>query len=496
MISVKLHKNGTTQTVSAVNGDNLLKIIQQVNTDFYAPCGGNGTCGKCRVNIPGEGFVTSCLYSVERDIDVVLPDNLEMKILSSQYECSKEIDLNTGNAAELSDNPFGIAIDIGTTTIVYYFMDMKTGGITDIRSKINPQLKYGSDVISRINYSSENNNGVSELKNILIDNINLVIDEFCNKQKFQRDDIVRLTVVGNTVMLHSLLGVSALSIALAPFTPTFTDTKNLPAKTLGINVNSGSSIVVAPSLSGYVGGDIVAGLASLHNDFYKKQFLFVDIGTNGEMALITRDRILTCATAAGPAFEGANISCGMSATQGAISSFNIGTVKTIGDIEPTGICGSGLIDIVAHMLNESILSTDGNIDNDFVIPEINPESEIKITQQDIREVQLAKSAIAAGINRLLSIAEVSLDELDNILLAGGFGNYIDIKNAIRIGLLPDVDLNRYIQMGNTAGNGAVLTLKSDNFITQVEELKEKMEYIELSNDAGFSMEYAMNMFFS
>jgi len=494
MISVKLHKNGVTETIPAEEGQNLLKIIQQVNTGFYAPCGGNGTCGKCRVNILGEGFVTSCLYSVDKDIDVILPDDLEMKILSSQYKFSKELELNIGGAAGLSDNPVGVAIDIGTTTMVYYFMDMKTGGITDIRSKINPQLKYGSDVISRINYSSENDNGVSELQKILIENINLVIGEFCYKHGYKKSSIVRLSVVGNTVMLHTLLGVSALSIALAPFTPTFTETKILPAKSIGITTNSNSSLTIAPSLSGYVGGDIIAGLTSVNSSFFNKQFLFIDIGTNGEMALVTKDKILACATAAGPAFEGANISCGMSATRGAISSFSEGTPKIIGDSEPAGICGSGLIDIIAHMLNENTLSIDGNIDGDFIIPKIS--SEIKITQQDVREVQLAKSAIAAGINRLLSIAGISYDDLDNILLAGGFGNYINIKNAIRIGLLPDVDLDKYIQMGNTAGNGAVLALKSDDFIPEMEKLKEKMEYIELSNDPDFSMEYAMNMFFS
>jgi len=496
MIKVKLHKNGTVNEITAEKGDNLLKIIQRSDAGFYAPCGGNGTCGKCRVNIIDEGVVTSCLYNVENDIEVILPDDREMKVLSSQYDFSKDTELKPGDAVLLSDTPVGVAIDIGTTTMVYYFMDLKTGGITDIRSDVNPQVKYGADVISRINFSVETEGGVEELKEQLVSNINSVTSRFCKNHNYRSDDIVRLSIVGNTVMMHTLLGINALSIAHAPFTPVFTETKRLHAAEHGLNINPEAEVILAPSLSGYVGGDIIAGLASVNEDFYNKQFLFVDIGTNGEIVLVTKDKILACAAAAGPAFEGANISCGMSAVRGAISSFREGEPKIIGDAEPAGVCGSGLIDIVAYMLDNEILSMDGNIEEDFVVPGVDTENKIKLTQQDIREVQLAKSAIAAGISRLLSIAGITVDDLDNILLAGGFGNYIDIRSAVRIGLLPDVELGKYIQMGNTAGNGAVLTLKSDDFIPDMEELKNRIEYIELSTDPDFSMEYAMNMFFN
>jgi len=493
MVSVKLHKNGTTTAISVDKGENLLKIIQRSGYDFYAPCGGNGTCGKCRVSIMNEGVVTSCLYPVNKDIEVILPDDREMKVLSSQYDHSTDVEPDIDDTYSLSDSPHGVAIDIGTTTIVYYFMDLKTGGITDIRSNVNPQVKYGADVISRINFTAETNNGIEELQKQLVDNINFVIGKFCKKHNFSNSDIVKLSIVGNTVMLHTLLGINALSIAHAPFTPVFTDTKIVDPAVLDLNTNPDTKIILSPSLSGYVGADIIAGLASIKENFYQKQFLFVDIGTNGEIVLVTKERILACATAAGPAFEGANISYGMSAVKGAISSFKDGKHKVIGDAEATGICGSGLIDIVAYMIETGILSFEGNIEGDFILPDT---KEIKITQQDIREVQLAKSAIAAGISRLLSIAGISVDDLDNILLAGGFGNYIDIKSAIRIGLLPDVNIDKYIQMGNTAGNGAVLALKSSAFISVMESLKDKMEYIELSADPDFSMEYAMNMFFS
>ncbi len=265
---------------------------------------------------------------------------------------------------------------------------------------------------------------------------------------------------------------------------------------LGINIHDKAEVVLSPSLSGYIGADIIAGLASLDTTKLDKTYLFVDIGTNGEIVLVTTDKTVACATAAGPAFEGANISCGMSAVSGAISEYNKSDYKVIGNAEPIGICGSGLIDIVAVMLEKGALLSDGNITDDYVIYNAhNNQKPILLNQQDIREVQLAKSAIAAGINRMLAIAGITIDELDHVLLAGGFGNYINIKSAIRIGLLPDVPFEKYIQIGNTAGSGAVLALKSEAYIKEMELLKDKMEYIELSNDPDFSMEYAMNMFF-
>ena len=298
-------------------------------------------------------------------------------------------------------------------------------------------------------------------------------------------------------MLHNLMGVDALSIAHAPFTPTFTDAKIVEAKALNIDINEQAEVVLSPSLSGYIGADIIAGLASIDTTKLNKTYLFVDIGTNGEIVLVTPDKILTCATAAGPAFEGANISCGMGAVTGAISEYNSTNYKVVGDAEPKGICGSGLIDIVAVMLDKGILQSDGNITDDYVIYDgKSKQNTIALNQQDIREVQLAKSAIAAGVNRMLALAGITADDLDHVLLAGGFGNYINIKSAMRIGLLPDLPIEKYITIGNSAGSGAVLALKSEGFITEMEQLKEKMEYIELSTDTEFSMEYAMNMFFS
>lgn len=493
--TVKLYGQNTIELI-VEQGANLFQCISNNVPEFYAPCGGNGTCGKCRVNIIGEGYVTSCLYHVSKNIEVLLPEKVEMKVLSSQYALTKDVILEPGKTVDLVSAPLGLAIDIGTTTLVYYIVNLLSGAVVNVRTSINPQLKYGADVISRINFSDKNKKGVEILQSSLINAINKTIEEYCSECKIAQLDFVKVSIVGNTTMLHTLLGINTLSIAHTPFTPSFTDAKTVSAKSIGIAINNDAELVLSPSLSAYVGADIIAGLASIDTTKLDKTYLFVDIGTNGEIVLVSPNKILACATAAGPAFEGANISCGMGATIGAISAYKNLDLKVIGNVEPAGVCGSGLIEIVASMLEKSVLQSDGNITEDFVVYENSPkQNTIVLKQQDIREVQLAKSAIAAGIKRLLALAGITVNELDHVLLAGGFGSYINIKSAIHIGLLPDLALNKYIQTGNTAGSGAVLALKSEKFVEQMEALKSKMENVELSTDSDFAMEYAMNMFF-
>jgi len=492
---VVLKNSAISKTVEIEDGSNLLQCIRENFDDFYAPCGGNGTCGKCRVYIPRDGHVTACLYQVHYDLEVILPDRVEMQVLSSQYKLTKVLPLDPGPVSNLVTVPYGLAVDIGTTTMVFYLVNLLFGSVVDVISIVNPQSKYGADVISRINYGATTPSGMDDLRNVLIQATNEAIVKFCSGYEINPTDFVRISVVGNTTMLHNLLGVDALPIAHAPFTPRFTDVKRLQASRLGIKIHEQGELVVSPSLSAYVGADIVAGLASVDTSKLGRNFLFVDIGTNGEMVLVTPDKILACATAAGPAFEGANISCGMPALAGAISEFDQAGFKVIGGVPPAGVCGSGLIDVVATMVETGILEPDGNIREDFLICKDANSHAIVLKQQDIREVQLAKSAVFSGINRMMAMAGLSFEDLDHVLLAGGFGNYLHISNAIKIGLLPPIPLGKYIQIGNSAGSGAVLALKSEIFITQMEALKSKIEYVELSTDHEFPMEFAMNMFF-
>ncbi|MEN8249286.1 MAG: ASKHA domain-containing protein [Bacteroidota bacterium] len=492
---IKLFNKGVTSDYTIEEGTNLLQFIRDNTEGFSAPCGGNGMCGKCKVEVKGEGHVTSCLYDVSRDIEVVMPGEQTMKILSTQYELTKTYWLNIGETAMLTSMPYGIAIDIGTTTMVFYIVNLVTSSVVEVISMINPQTKYGADVISRISYGAENQNGVVELQMALIDQINEVIDDYTRRAELLPEYFVKIAVVGNSTMLHQLMGIDAISIAHAPFNTVFKETKIVPSKELGVNINNEGQVVLSPSKSAYVGADIIAGLASLEREKIGKNLLFIDIGTNGEMVLVTPDRTISCATAAGPAFEGANISCGMGAIDGAVSKYTFDSYEVIGGgTQAKGVCGSGLIDIVGEMLKHEVMTSDGNIKEDFIIHE-NRKKIISLTQQDIREVQLAKSAIASGIKRMMAIAGISNKDLDNVLLAGGFGNYINIENAIKIGLLPDVPVEKYIQVGNTAGTGATLALKSVDFIKEMEELIDEMEYIELSTDEEFTTEFAMNMFF-
>lgn len=484
--------------IRAKKGENLLKLLQDHSIPVKAPCGGNGTCGKCRIFVRGEGYVTCCQYYIQKDIEISLPPEREMTILTNQYEHSLVMPLNPGPSAMKSSYPFGLAIDIGTTSIVIYLVNLITGVVHYTQALPNPQSSFGADVISRINYSVSDEKGIENLQKVLIRKLNSEISGLLEKQSVSSDFLNKICIVGNTCMLHNFMAVNALSIALSPFKPVFTEEQKLKAKDIGLEAHPEADVFLAPSISGYVGADIVAGLASLKISFGTKTFLYIDIGTNGEIALVSPDKILSCATAAGPAFEGANISDGMSAFSGAISQYSNDGYQTISNAAPVGICGSGLIDIIAFMINKGIIDENGNITEDFtVVSQDNSGTgkAIKLTQQDIREIQLAKAAISAGISVLLNEAKIKESSLDHIILAGGFGNFLDIGHSIRIGLLPNIEKEKYIQVGNAAGTGAILYLKSLEFIKKMKEIKKRNKYIELSTHPDFTMEYAMRMNF-
>lgn len=481
--------------INAEKGDLLLPLLRRNNVELYSPCGGNGTCGKCKVLIKGEGSVTSCLYPIIKDIEVVLPDKREAAILVDQHAFTLQLPLNPGESSNLSYYPHGVAIDIGTTTVVFYLVNLFTGGIIETKAVMNPQARYGGDVISRINYTALSPDGLATLQKEVIQVINFQLDHFTELLEISADDMVKIVIAGNNTMLHLLLGVNPLPIALAPFTPAFTGEQVRKGKQLGFRCNPEAEVKVLPSVSAYVGADIVAGLASIRPLKQYKRYLFMDIGTNGEMALVTPEKIWCCATAAGPAFEGASISCGMSAVEGAINSFN-GKYSVIGDIPPQGLCGSGLIDVTAYLVNNQLVSPDGILEKDFVIVQgSDAQIEITLTQQDIREVQLAKSAIRAGVNILLNKASLTFEDIDVLYLAGGFGNYIDTDNAIAIGMLPVEMKNKIISLGNTSGTGALLSLKSVEYDDIISGILAKTVYIELSNEDDFTLDFVMNMGF-
>ncbi|MBE0656018.1 MAG: DUF4445 domain-containing protein [Bacteroidales bacterium] len=498
-IKITIQTNGKKKLVTASPGKLLLGLLREQGFEVYSPCGGNGTCGKCKVYLKNEGYITSCVYTVEEDIEIVLPDALEADILASQYEHSRVVPLVPGDPEKLAPFPYGVAIDIGTTTLAFHLVQLMTGVHTETRTAMNPQAKYGADVISRINFCILNPEGLETMQQEIIRIINQQLIHFSEVSGIGSSDIVKITIAGNTTMLHLLLGENPASLAFVPFTPVFTDRKLLHAKDLSLECHPDAEVNILPSLTAYVGADIVAGIASLAPSESIKNYLFIDVGTNGEMALITPQKIYCCATAAGPAFEGANIEFGMGALQGAISIFDgPGKYLTIGGAKPVGICGSGLIDMVASLVKSGIIAPDGNMESDYLVVSAENSGnnkEIFLTQKDIREVQLAKSAIISGIKLLISEAGLSTNELDALYMAGGFGNYIRTESAVIIGLLPAELADRVIPVGNASGTGALLSLKSVYFDAILNDIKNRMEYIELAEKDDFMMEFAMNMDF-
>jgi uncharacterized 2Fe-2S/4Fe-4S cluster protein (DUF4445 family) len=491
MIQIKIVTPETVRIINSDIGSSLLDILRSGGYKIYAPCGGKGTCGKCTVKVTGEGEVISCKYYPDKNTEVILPGEEEANILVCQTEYLEDLPFRISNSAYFSSTPYSVAIDIGTTTLVFYFLSLLTGQIEKISSVLNPQMRYGADVITRINYCQEHENGLSELQNSVIDVVNNELDTFIKKRKFDSGNFEKIVIVGNTTMLHIVLGEDPVSIALAPFKPKFTEKQIKKGHLTGLNINSNAEVITLPCLAAFVGADILAGLAALKPSY--RNYLFLDIGTNGEIALVRGEIILTCATAAGPAFEGANISCGMAAVYGAISHFSsLNNYQVIGNSEPIGICGSGIVDIVAYLLRSDLIDETGLLTKTFVI---SSDNKIWVTQQDIREIQLAKSAIYSGIRILMKMTGISFSDIDALFLAGGFGNYINIKSAIEIGLLPCEMKDRIYPVGNSAGIGALQYLKSDEFEERINKSLKNSRYIELSSLDEFSTEFALNINF-
>jgi uncharacterized 2Fe-2S/4Fe-4S cluster protein (DUF4445 family) len=492
MIKIKIISPDDIRIIESYTGDSLLDILRIYRYKIYAPCGGKGTCGKCRVKIKEDGEVIACRYYPVKDIEVILPGEDEANILVHQTEYLEDLPLKISNPQYFSTCPTGVAIDIGTTTVVLYFLNLLSGQIEKISSFLNPQKLYGADVISRINYCQEHEDGLSELQRAIIDSINKVLGIYIAERELDSSIFEKIIIVGNTTMLHLLLGVDPISIALAPFKPKFIDKQINKGYSTGLKINDNADVITLPCISAYVGADILAGLAALKVP--QKNYLFLDIGTNGEIALIMDNRIFTCATAAGPAFEGANISCGMGAINGAISGFSDPKrYQVIGNTKPLGICGSGIVDIVAYLLQNDLIDETGLLKETFII---DPEKNIQIVQDDIREIQLAKSAIYSGVKILMDVGGLTFRNIDALYLAGGFGNYINIKSAIKIGLLPYEMNGKILPVGNSAGIGALQYLKSSDFEEKANQILKTVRYIELSNIDEFTMEFALNMNFT
>ncbi|TJX15587.1 DUF4445 domain-containing protein [Tissierella creatinini] len=512
-------KNEYTKTLllsPVYPGEPLSEILHRENVDIHFPCGGNHTCGKCKVVVEGElseispsenallseedrknGIRLACFVRAMGDVKIHLS-----KALSSQILTHGTVTLTT-NEPLMASGHFGVAVDIGTTTVVCKLYD-SLGTELAVSSELNRQKQFGADVISRINYGMLHNNEV--ISRSIVEQIEEMLQVVSDKANILRNQITHAVVTGNTTMLHFFSGLDPKSIGFAPFTPVSL------FNTYHTDILSGIEVYIPPCVSAYVGADLVCCILSSNMMEKKDKALIVDIGTNGEMALLSDGDLHCCSTAAGPAFEGAGISHGSVASTGAISHVNYdaqtGLVmyETIEDAPPKGICGSGVVDAIAMlydtgaMLPNGRLEIDGNplaamMQENDEVEFVFPDTSIAITQGDIRKIQLAKAAIYAGIITLSEACEISTDELDVIYLCGGFGSFINLSAAETIGLIPKDSKSRTVALGNAALMGASMLLLDSTARNKIRRISDECQYIELSGHDGFMDNYVDSMMF-
>lgn len=512
-------------------------------TGIEAPCGGKGTCGKCKVTVtkPYYKEVLACQTKICDDMEIIVgrkestgTKEDSMVVLTNGGSISEKfnehvnrnvvLQEDAANEPEKVESNAGTlaACDIGTTTVVCYLIDKETGQIISTRSGANPQRSFGADVLSRIDAAAraddndKANGGLQMMQSQIVSLLNGFISEMLTE--CGRTEVCLFSVAGNTVMCHLLMGISPEKLGRAPFMPD--EYFGREFNPLDIGLENCQTMIIFPAVSGFVGGDITAGMMETVN--CRKLTLYLDIGTNGEMALGKGDRYVCCATAAGPAFEGAQIEMGMPASKGAVDKVWLEgrriKYSVIGNDRPVGLCGSGLIDALAVLLKAGIIDENGTILSGQELPilfrsyvfELEAEDAaqssesslavhiapgVYITQEDIRKLQLAKGAIAAGIDILFKEYGCKPCDLDILTFAGGFGNYIDKASAAAIGLFPPELLDRAKEVGNAAGNGAVSAALSQEAWESALDISGKMRYIELASYPHFDEIYVEHMNF-
>jgi len=601
-------------TIDIDRETDLLTVAEQAGVEISAPCGTNGTCGKCIVRIASgmlhthdtgmlspaavkAGYVHACKSkTADVDVTIVIPERLSKKgkfadssedikkinpellpeiwqiqplvkkyhliVPSAQPEDGlSDLDRFTNSVkAELGEksvvvplsimrhlaqilrkdqgkvtlttasfenhhqiitvNPgneikanYGLAVDIGTTTVSVQLTSLFDAEIKTVETSYNQQIKCGLDVISRINYAQRPER-LQELKTRILDTINLLIESIVKTQNLDSSDITNMVCSGNTTMIHLLLGLPPEQIRLAPYTPTLLNSPYFTADDIGINIHPITPIHISPAIGSYVGGDITAGL--LCTDIItdsEELSLFIDIGTNGELVLGNCDFITTCACSAGPAFEGGGIKKGMRAAVGAIEkvtvdpSTGIPEIQTIGDVPPTGICGSGMISLLSTLLKTGWIDSAGKLDRTRPSSAIevkgrqafyklsSPDQElIMVSESEIENIIRAKAAIYSACALMLEQVGLSFDELNTIYIAGGFGHFLNLEDAITIGLLPDQPREKFQYIGNASLTGSYMVLVSADHRKKQKELAQRMTYIDLSTETGYMDQYTAALF--
>lgn len=548
--------------IEVPDGTTILEAEIQAGLEPDAPCGGQGKCGKCLVKADGqivkacqtpvtgdievdtliseqrheilteglnrpvalkpglfvhevklekaepgdnrsdwERLVTEVRKSSGLEMPQVYPN---LPLAASLYEKRKEGEtwFAVHTREEILDlkeeepDIYMAAFDIGTTTVVGYLMDAKNGRVCAIESRMNPQAQYGADVIMRANYALEH--GVKVLSDCIQNAIDELLQKLAKKADARPKDIYQVSIVGNTCMHHLFLGISPGSLVHAPYNPAFSERLTAKAAEYGLHIHPQAQLLMLPDIAGYVGADTCGCLLALRQDLKEEISLMIDIGTNGEMVLGNKDRMATCSTAAGPAFEGAKIECGMRGAAGAVDhvSYEDGVWKytTVDNKPAVGLCGSGLIDMVAQLYKAGLIDEMGHLEsgqeNDSIFVLVPPEKAgndtgVYLSQKDVREVQLAKAAIAAGIQLLMKELGITEKEIETVYIAGAFGNYMNPASACAIGLLPPELEKRVVPVGNAAGEGAKIALLNTDELEATDKLVKGICFLELAASAEF-----------
>ena len=450
-------------------GTSLANALRENGFSLDLPCGGTGKCGKCRVNLQEIGEVLACQYNVTKDIHVLsLPKS--DTIVTPETKAAKD---------EIPAGEADLAIDIGTTTVALALVEPIKRTILYRKAFDNPQKAFGADVISRISYGTQH--GGAELQRVLLDALKKEIEPLTAAGA----QIQKIYVSGNTTMLHLFLGADCSTLGTAPYTPQFLKAQTVPAQSLGL---PGETVTTLPCISTFVGADVLAGLLLCNFPKAGKYNLLIDLGTNAEVALFNENHVLCTATAAGPCFEGANISCGMPASNGAITHYVYPYGPTFLGEKPTGICGTGLVDIVSELFIHGIVDETGAMEEEAfpVAPGV------EVTAADIRQFQLAKSAVRAGTQQLLELAGISEADVETVYLSGGFSAFLNVQSACKTGLINPKFLKKCVWLGNSSLEGCAV-YKDET--ARAEAIVSHATYIDLAKEAGFSEKFMRYMYF-
>jgi len=488
------------------NGTLISDAAKAAGVTIKLPCNGNGRCGRCNVIIskpgePGQCNLTrtlACQTRIDSDMDIEAASNDEKIIASKDHRKIKIDDLTP--IVSLPKNNYGIAVDIGTTTIAVSLIDMNNGLDLYAASGYNTQGTRGDDVLSRIEYA--NDGGTKELRELVIGTINELMSSYVGDD-FTHNDIGAAYISGNTAMTHLFLGIDPSPIRIYPYEPVVKESE-ITGKDSGLRVNKNAKVVCMPSPAAYVGGDVISDIINSEMDKSDELSLLIDVGTNGEVALGNKDVMLVCSSSAGPAFEGGKMTSGMMARPGAIDSFRIDKGKfvftVIGGIDPKGICGSGLIDILAQLFLNGYINKKGKFTDKANAKKIDGKKMLTIakgvfiSEDDIHNAILTKGAIYSAATSLIKGLGVTMNDIANIYIAGGFGNFINAESAIAIGMLPDVPRERFVYLGNASLAGAKQALLSSSVRSRISDVFKRTTYVDLGSDPTFSDEYMSSLF--